>query len=303
MKIAVIGAGYWGKNHVRDLTDLGHDVVVCDLDKKNLENCEKNYKVKKSTILLEDVLLDSSISAATICVPNHLHFLIAKKFLESGKHVFVEKPMALKSSDCKTLIDVAKKQGVVLNVGHIFRFNNSVIKLRELVLNDYLGKIFIANFYWANLDKIYEDRDIVFDVGVHIFDIVNFLFGSNPNLVFSVGNTFRKESGEDAAFLVAKLEAILVSVELSWVSPPKKRAIKVVGSKKTALVDTLSQSIEVIDNSTLLSENIAVEALNPLKVELNHFVECIEKGVKSKASGEIGLEIVSFLEKAKKSMK
>ncbi len=303
MKIAVIGAGYWGKNHVRDLKKLGHNVVVCDLDQKNLDYCMEKFEADAVTKNLSDILKDKSIVAATVCVPNHLHFSTAKKLLSAGKHVLVEKPMCLKSSDCKKLAALAKKKKLVLNVGHLFRFNPSIIKLKELLDQKELGEIRLAKFSWTNLDPIYPDRDIISDLGVHAFDIFNFLFGKNPKLLSSTGEVFRKPKDVETALITARLGKTIALFDLSWVTPEKKRVVTIVGSKKMAVCDTMTQSIALTDVSSLQVQSIVSENVNPLLLELQHFVECIESKAKSRAPGKLGLEIVQFIEQAQKQLK
>ncbi len=303
MKIAVIGAGYFGKNHVRDLKKLGHNVTVCDLDQKNLDYCWQNFQVDATTTKLKDILDDKSITAATICLPNNLHFPVAKKLLQKGKNILVEKPMTLKSSDSKKLIQLASKKKLVLNVGHIFRFNPTVIKLKELLEKKELGHIRLVKFTWTNLDPIYPDRDIISDLGVHAFDVFNFLFEKNPKIISSTGKTYRKKEGVEIAFVSASLGNILAFFELSWLTPGKKRDLIVVGEKNTVTVNLISQSISIVDNNTLQTEEIHIQQTNPLMEELNHFVDCIEKKIRSKANGKIGLEIVEVIEEAQKKLK
>lgn len=303
MKLAVIGAGYFGKNHVRDLKKLGHEVVVCDLDEKNLDFCRQNLNADFTTKKITDILSDKSVAAATVCLPNHLHFPVTKKLLLSGKHVLVEKPMCLKSSDCKKLVELAKKKKLVLNVGNIFRFNPVIIKLKELVEQKETGKVFAVKFQWTNLDPVYPDRDIISDLGSHPFDIFNFVFGKNPKIVSCNGMVFRKKKGAEIAFINAVHKNVLVFFELSWLAPGKKRLITVIGDKKMLECDTLSQSITVTDNETLKTEEISTEKLNPLAEELSHFVECIEQNKKSRADGKIGAKIVEIIEQAQKKLR
>ncbi len=303
MKIAVIGTGYWGKNHVREYCQQGHEIIACDLKHENLEFCRQNFPIKYATTSLDEILSDKSIQSASICVPNQFHFEIAKKCLSAGKHVLLEKPMCLSSEDCKKLVVLARKKKLVLNIGHVFRFNNAVKKLREMVKQNELGKVYLAKLVWTNIEPIFPDRDILFDLAPHPFDIVNFVFEKNPEQVSAIGKEFRKHKGEEAAFVNAMLDGILVNLEISWVTPEKKRTITVVGSRKSVFVDALSQKMEAYDVETKQRAEIPIAPSNSLGDELRHFTECVEKNIDSTADGKVGYEIIYIIERALESLR
>ncbi len=302
MKVAVIGTGFWGKNHVREYCNMGHDVVACDLNKESLEEIKKAFPVKHATTSIEEVLKDREIRAVSICVPNQFHFETAKKAIAAGKNVLLEKPMTLDSKQCKKLIELARKKNVVLTVGHIFRFNNAVKKLKEMVQKGDFGKIYTCKLVWTNLERIFPDRDILFDLAPHPFDIVNFVLGKNPQEVYAIGKDFRREGGEEAAFVNAILDGILVNLEISWITPEKRRTITLVGEKKTAFVDALTQKFEVFDIQTQERKELPVTASNALVEELKTFINCIESGAESSASGRAGYEVVFIIEKTLQSL-
>jgi predicted dehydrogenase len=302
MKVAVVGAGYWGKNHIRDYHKLGAEVTVCDLVDENIDYVKENYPGIKTTKNVDEVLNDPEIKAVSLAVPNHLHFEMAKKFLNAGKHTLLEKPMALNSAHCQELIDLAKEKSLVLAVGHIFRFNNALRELKEMMDTGALGEIYLAKLAWTNLDPIYEGRDVLFDLAPHAFDIVNYLFGRNPDEIAAVGQGYRRDDAEEVAFVNAKLGKTIVNLEISWLTPEKIRRAVVVGSKKSAFVDCLKQKLEIYDNDSKTCEVIPVQASNALTEEISHFLNCVRKGEANVADGEIGRAIIFILEKAKESM-
>lgn len=300
MKIAVIGAGYWGKNHVRELKNLGHTVTVCDLDEKNLDFCKKILNADFVTDELEDILTDKLTVAATVCIPNQLHFEVAKKLLTANKAVLVEKPLALSKKHCFELAFLSEKKNKVLCVGHIFRFNAAVKKLKAMIDSSELGEVFLMKFSWTNLDPIYQDRDIFSDLGVHPFDISNFLFEKNFKILGASASVFRKKKGYEVAFVSAKAGKTVLGFELSWLFPQKKREIMVVGSKKTAVVDASAQEIRLFSNVDKVPMVVQFEKNNPLSDELSNFVSCVQAGTKPIAGANVGCNVMNLVFEAQK---
>jgi predicted dehydrogenase len=297
--VGVIGAGYWGKKHVDEYTNLGVKLIVSDLVDDNLMFVKKKFGAD-TTKDYNDILDDDSVKAVSICTPNHTHYKIAKQCLENGKNILLEKPMTLNHRDAVDLVRIAKREGRVLTVGHIFRFNNALDEIKRLLAKKWLGDdIYIVRLSWTNLERIWE-RDIIFDLAPHPFDIINYLFGRNPEIVSSIGQPFRKQSGEEAAFINAKLGKTLVSLELSWLTPEKIRRLVIVGSDKTAFVECVKQQIRIYDYETEGETKLTIEPNNTLQDELRHFLECVKtnKG-KSINDGEIGAEIIKVLERSK----
>ena len=145
MKVAVIGVGYWGIKHVDEYIQLGYNVIICDKSKENINNCKDRFdtvEVKN----LEAILNDKEITCVNICTPNHTHYDVASKCIMAKKHVFLEKPIATNIDDAEKLIKLSEKNNVILQIGHVYRFNNSVKKAKELVNNCELGNIYSVNF-------------------------------------------------------------------------------------------------------------------------------------------------------------
>jgi len=301
--VGVIGVGYWGKKHVEEFRNLGIGVSVSDLADSNLEYCKNSFGCTAHKDYHE-ILQRQEIPAVTIAAPNEFHFEICKNALESGKHVLLEKPMTTTYAQARELVELADKAGLVLNVGHIYRFNNAIRKIKSFLDSGYFGDVHIVKLTWTNREPVWN-RDIIFDLAPHPFDIVNFLFGKNPEEVAAIGEAFRKDAGEEAAFVNAKIGKALINLEMSWLTPEKVRRLVLVGSDKTAFVDCLSQEIKIHDYNT--KENIIIsqgQPNNTLQDELRHFIDRIGNGNASRsiADGIVGAEIVKILEVAKRSL-
>lgn len=302
-KVGVLGAGYWGKNHIRDYIEMGKKVKLCDTDPKKLKELKERHPEIEITEDYREILNDPEISAVSIVLPNHLHYEFAKKFLEAGKNTLLEKPMTLHSNEARELIDIANDKNIVLAVGHIFRYNGALRRLKEMLEGNELGDIYLAKLTWNNIEPVFEDRDVLFDLAVHPFDIVNYLFGVNPEWISCIGEGYRKEKGEEVAFVNAKLGKTVMHLEISWLTPRKTRELVVVGSKKTAFVDCLNQTLRIFDVNENKENEIEIDKTNALHEELHHFIECVEKGEKAISGGEVGYWIISILEYAQKSMR
>ena len=154
MKVGIIGVGYWGKKHVDEYTKLGHEVIVSDLSNKNLDFCRLNYN-SKAVSDYKEILSDKDIKFVSICTPNDTHHKFAIEAIKAGKNVLIEKPLASTSIDAEEIIEFAKKQKVILLVGHIFRFNNAINKIKDLINSKQLGTIYTVNLIWNNLEPIF----------------------------------------------------------------------------------------------------------------------------------------------------
>lgn len=304
MNVGVVGAGYFGKNHVREYVNLGHDVTVCDLKQENLDAVKEKFKVKKTTTEMQELLDDSKLKAVSICTQNSAHYDVAKKFLEKGKHVLLEKPMTLDSKQANELVELAEKNNVVLSIGHIFRYNDGLRKLKEMISEGELGEIFLIRLVWTNLNPPFEDnRDIYFDLGPHALDIIYFILGKLPDEISCRGVPSREKADQDeTTFINCKTGNTLINIDLSWVTPEKKRTVYVVGSKNSALIDCMTQQITLIDNSDMSEKRIYVQSSNPLVEEISDFVNAVKENKKTVSEGKVGAEIVKLIELCHKSV-
>lgn len=304
MKIGVIGAGFWGKKHVEEYTNLKHQVYVSDLSSENLSFCETNFRsipVKN----YNDIILDDEIVAVSICSPNSTHYKFAKEAIEAGKAVLIEKPIAENTVQANDLISLAKSRKIPLLVGHIFRFNNAIKKARDIVNHGTLGKIYHVNIDWTSLENVFPDRDILSDLAVHPIDILDNLFEGCPKNVICGGMSFRQKNFETSVITydlhINEKDSIFVTINLSWLSPLKTRRMLIVGSDKTLEVECTSQQIKIIEN---ISKNVIDEKIipnNTIRDELEYFIKCcseMQEPLSPYPTGEIGKRVLQVIETA-----
>lgn len=292
MKIAVIGAGYWGQKHITEYIDLGHAVTVYDSNPE--------IRKKYNNIPYEEILSNPEIKAVSICTPNDTHYKIAMDMMYAGKNVFVEKPLAMSSHQAVDLITTSKSKNLILSVGHVYRFNNAINKVKNIIPE--LGDIRLIKFNWTNLEPIFKDRDILYDLAPHTFDIINYLFGKEPKILSCVETGYRTTNPE-MVFINGIMDKSLVSIELSWITPPKTRRMTIVGSNKTIEVDCADQVITIIEpHKNQYRYNI--KSNNTISDELLTFIGCIEDKTKINiADGFSGLFTIKEIEKCRQKCK
>ena len=301
MKVAVIGIGYWGIKHVEEYVALGHDVVICDPDEKNISICKQKFQSSVS-VNLETILSDDSITCVSICTPNKTHFEIAKKCLESKKHVFLEKPIATNISDAEKLIEISDKSELLLQIGHLYRFNNSIQKTKEIITNNELGVIHSAYFLWNNFEKIFNDRGIIIDLGIHPVDIIDYLFGGTHENIQCRGWGIRQNNPEFAIVnykqIPIKTTPLFVNIELSWLNPIKKRELIIIGDKKSLSVQCVSQKISLIDNISKEITEISITPNNTIRDELEFFINSCKNNESISSpypNGSVGKNILEII--------
>jgi UDP-N-acetylglucosamine 3-dehydrogenase len=311
INIGVVGVGYWGKKIVHEYVQLGKQNslvdlhAVCDLLEENLKYCE-NYAIPNVAKYHKEVMFSPDVDAVNVCTPNETHYQICREALEAGKHVLVEKPMTLSSAEAYELVGLAHKQNLVLSVGHIFRFNNALRMIRDLIKNGFFGDVFYLKLRWTTLMPPIEGRDIITDLAPHPFDILHFLLGEWPLKITCKAKAYRREKLEEMAYIVAELRNnVMAHVELSWLSPGKTREVGVMGSKRCASIDCLSQDVKVFENNSF--RDVYVKRNNTIEEELEHFLYCIQNNsvvnnsYLNENSGLLGAHVVRLLEIARKS--
>lgn len=298
---AVIGAGYWGRKHVEEYSKLGLDVYAVDLLEKNLEFCREKGWVKGTYSDVDEICNNDNVKYVSVCVPNNLHYDIAKKLLLGGKNVLVEKPFVMESSQGNELIEIAKENRLNLSVGHIFRFNNAVNFVRNSLRRGEIGEPYLLKLSWTNLEPVYNERDVVFDLAPHPFDIIDFLFEKGVDEIHCIGQKYRQDHVE-AAFISSRMNSTLINVEVSWVTPKKERNMVIVGSSGTAFVECTRQKVLYYENANKRYYEVDLVPNNTLQDELREFIKCTERRGISIADAEVGVKIVQQLEAAKLSM-
>jgi len=308
IKIGVIGAGRWGKKHIKEYLKI-KDVElawVSDLSKENLNLCQEQYKIKNVTNNYTEVL-NSDVEALSICTSNETHFEVCKDALVAGKHVLVEKPLTLDSKKAYELVNIAKKYDKTLAVGHIFRYNNAINEVKKLVENNFFGDLYYLRLQWTIqwMPQIYPDKqlDIVVDMMPHLYDIMNYLTGLWPKKITCFGKAFIKKDLEDTAFIICDFpNNIITHSEISWTLPEKIRQVDVIGQKACVKIEAIPQEVTIFENSNE-GTSLNIKANNTLGDELRCFIDAVKNGLNVTNDGEIGAKIVELIEATRKSLK
>ena len=316
-KIVLVGAGRFGKNHLRVLKELEKDELctfygVADKSNEVLDNVKKNYGVATTSNLAE--FLKSDIDAVDVVTPADTHFEVCKECLVAGKHVFVEKPLATDYAEAKKLVQFATDKDRILMVGLIYRYNPAVKKIKELIDLEKLGKIYYMFGHYMGFKEPRTDVGALLNFTVHHIDIYDYLLEEMPEeATCSVGHFLGREKFEDLAVLVLRYKSGSVGIiEGGWLPPGNYRDLTIVGSKKSVTSDLSKQTVilhdihfersdgtfKAIDKG---SSTLAVKFEEPLKLELKDFVECIKTGRKPIAHGQAASRTVLIAEKALES--
>ena len=325
IRVAVVGCGHWGPNHIRNFQTLPGVGVGWAVDKsaKRRTHIESLYDRVRTTESLDEVLADPSCDAVVVATPVTGHHAIARAAIDAGKHVLCEKPLCATSAECEDLIAAARANGVVLMVGHVFLFNGGIMKLKELIRFNDLGRIHYASAVRTNLGPIREDINAAYDLASHDISIFNFLFDSAPVSVSATGRSYLKPGVEDVVFMTLDYpDDVLVAIEVSWLNPKKVREITLVGDKKMATWDDLAAGPVCVYDKGVAREpyydsygefhlltregdmtipKIALE--EPLKRQARFFVDAIRKGDAGVCNGERGLDVVRTLEAVNESIR
>ena len=317
IKIAVVGSGYWGKNLVRNFHELGALFAICDKDPKVLANFKKMYQ-GISTIEDIDHLLDNSsmeVDAVAICTPAATHYDLAKRCLLAGKHVFVEKPLALTEEEGRDLIQIAEKNKLTLMVGHILQYHGAVIKLKEVVDSGELGKIQYLYSNRLNIGKIRTEENILWSFAPHDISVILMLLREMPESVCATGGEYLQQQIPDTTLTTLDFPSgVKAHIFVSWLHPFKEQKLVVVGDRKMAVFDDLSEGklmlfphkIEWLQRIPVAAkaeaEVVKVNMEEPLRAECMHFIECVTNGQRSKTDGGEGLRVLQVLQASQRSL-
>jgi predicted dehydrogenase len=301
ISVGVIGCGHWGPNHIRIFSQLAGSRVLmgADLDSMRLSSIQALFPKIQVTKDYKDILNNSAIDAVVVAVPTSFHSRITREALQAGKHVLCEKPLAMRAEECLQLGDLAKDVRKILMAGHIFVFNQGIIKLREYIALGEMGKVYYAHCERTNLGPFRYDVNALWDLAPHDISIFNFLFNSSPVSVSARGHKCLGAHLEDLGFATIDYpDNIMVNIHVSWLDPKKVRQITVVGSQKMAAWDDLdaqgpiklydkhvektSHYYETYGEFQLLSRegNITIPKIDfhePLKNQVQYFIQCVEK--------------------------
>jgi predicted dehydrogenase len=294
-------------------------VCISDLSENSLKSLKSIYHCETATDYGR-ILDDKSIQAVSVCTPASTHYKIVKDALEKGKDVLVEKPITLKAVEGEKLVKIAEEAGKVLMVGHIFRFNPAVLRLKEELEKNSLGKLnFLLNMRMGPRAPR-EDCGVIYDFAPHDIDISNFFLNETlPERVFATAGYYHQSHFDDAGFVTLEYpNGILSHIVVSWLTPKKIREVVVVGGNKSVKLDYMTQELEFYDQGVVAKYDSFgkfslsmregdvykpyIRAEEPLKKEIQHFLDCVASRKKPIISGEIGINTVKVLEKAMESI-
>ncbi len=326
LRVGVVGCGYWGSKHVRTLMSLEAISSVCVIDPSDERRAAvtRVYPRVGEYKTLGEAL--GKLDAVVIAAPPTLHAPLALEAISRGVHVLVEKPLAPTSEEARTMVEAAEKKGVILMVGHTFEYHSAVWELRSMVQRGDLGELYYLDTARLNLGLYQRDVNVVFDLAPHDVSILNYVLGSSPSMVECWGSRHAHPRLEDVAHLRLYYDdpGVFANVHVSWLNPKKIRQVTLVGSNKMVVFDDLKaeQSVKVHDKGVtamacdgadmtaipmsyrygdIVAPYLAIN--EPLRVEDEHFVTCIQTKMRPLSDGHSGLEVVRVLEAAQRSMR
>ena len=326
INIGVVGCGYWGPNLIRNFRSLHGCCVtlVCDKDPKRLAHIKQLYPGIKATSDFEKLVKDPEIHAISIATPVFTHFELAKKSLESGKHTFVEKPMASNVSQCLELVELADCRGLVLMTGHTFVYSAPVRKIKEIITAGDIGKVLYISSQRMNLGLFQKDINAAWDLAPHDISIILYILEMPIIAVNCQGRAHINSGIEDVTNMSLTFgNGEFATIQNSWLDPNKVRRMTFVGSKRMILYDDNEplEKIKIYDKRVEVPPHYDtfaefhysyhygdmyapyIKQKEPLKVQCQHFLDCIITGQKPISSGKDGLHVVEVLEAASESLK
>ncbi|MDD4182408.1 MAG: Gfo/Idh/MocA family oxidoreductase [Candidatus Omnitrophica bacterium] len=323
IKIALVGIGYWGPNLLRTFISLpGIDVrFICDKNKQLAAKIGFSYPTVDFSTDYNQILADKDIDAIVISTPGVTHYAIAKAALTAGKDVFVEKPITLKLKEAENLLKAAQKNKRILMVGHLLEYHPVTVKLKALIEKKTLGDVYYIESRRLNLGKIRREENVIWSLATHDIAMMMFLLGKTPISVEANGGSYIQKRVEDLAFITLQFPGnILGHISVNWLSPRKIREITVVGSKKMAIFDDMvhdeklkiwnqyQEKKRFVDYSHLPKLKFGsisiprVKLEEPLKLECEHFIECVKSRKQPRSDGSDGLRVLKILMAAQESL-
>lgn len=312
INFAVVGAGYWGTKLVGEYLELSRTRKevelreIADISPVKLSKIANKWHIPSSMLKEDynDLLHDPKIDGVHIATPNATHYEIARKAIEAGKHVLLEKPMCLSAGEAFKLARCAEKVNSILLIGHIFRFNAAINKVKEMIDNKEIDEVRCVELRWTALLPPPPGRDIIFDLAPHPVDILNHLFEEWPTRVYVDAKSYeRKKAGlEEIAFATLEFPRdILVELTLSWLHHgPRERTIRIISKENTMNVEAVKQRITLYEKDR--REQIPIKPNNTIESEIMHFMERIKKNDPPINSALTGAVNVTVLEAMRKSL-
>ena len=325
IRVGLIGYGYWGPNLVRNFNaSEGSQVdMVCDMSQQSLKKVRKSYPNMKVTTDSNELIKDPTIDVVAIATPVFTHYELAKKALEEGKNVFVEKPFTYTSAEAEALIELAEKKNLKIMVDHTFLYTGAVRKIKQLVEDHVLGDILYYDSIRVNLGLFQHDINVVWDLAPHDISIMEYVIGEKPQAVVATGAEHFDRGLEDIAYLTIYFtKNIIAHINVNWLSPVKVRTTLIGGQKKMIVWNDLEpdEKIKIYDKGVQVKTREGkynllvayrsgdiwtprVEQTEALKLMVDKFIDYISNGGRIINDGPAGMRVVRLLEACNKSLK
>jgi len=324
VRFGVIGYGYWGPNVVRNLTSLeGSELMaVCDKSPAARRRMQKAHPGIAVATEASEILGSADVDAVAVVTPVWTHYELAKSALENGKHVFVEKPFTSNTAQAEELIELAAKKNLKIMVDHTFLFTGAVKKIRELVDEGALGKLYYYDSTRVNLGLFQHDINVIWDLAPHDLSIMDYLIKETPEAIVATGQT-HLNGFEDVAFITLYFpNKVIAHINVNWLSPVKVRTTLIGGEKKMLVWNDLEadEKVKIYDRGVQITNPQGLydllvnyrsgdmwapqlEQVEALRQELAHFVDCISNDQPPMNDGNAGLRVVKMLEAANESLR
>jgi len=326
VRVAAVGAGYWGPNLIRNLSELaGAELgIICDEDEERLQKIGRRYPGVALVPDLATVLADETIAAVILATPAGLHYEHGMAALRAGKDVLLEKPLAMSVAEGRQLVEFAEREGRILMVGHTFIYNSAVNAIKKIVKSGEIGDVYYIYSSRVNLGRIRTDVNALWNVAPHDISIINHVLERSPVRVRATGRSYLQPGIEDVVFAVFEYPGgTIAHVHASWLDPSKVRRTTFVGSQKMIVYDDVESEgkVKIYDKGVrretqdaeygefqlrLHSGDIHIPKITfaePLAEECRHFIECVRSRETPRSDGRQGLAIVAALEAAQQSLR
>jgi predicted dehydrogenase len=324
INVAVVGAGAWGKNHIRVFSEIPNVRLkyICDQDPVKLSSMQKTYPLSKGVGTLDSILLDPEVSGVVVASSAISHYSLSKELLLADKDVLVEKPLALTTQEAEEIVEVAERRKRILMVGHLLIYHPVVDRLKEMIVSGEIGKVLYIYTQRVNLGVIRQDENALLSFAPHDLSVILYLLEEEPFEVSAHGESYIQKGIEDVVFLSLRFaDGRLANIHLSWLDPHKLRKITIVGSKKMVVFDDMeaSDKLKIYDKGVVnpsystygeyLSLRFGditipnIKMMEPLRAEAEHFIQCIDSRKEPKTGGRDGLKVVKILMAAQESLK
>jgi predicted dehydrogenase len=321
VRVGVVGLGYWGPNLARNLAAIpGCELTwLCEASAPAREKLARSFPGARASGELEDLLDDGELDAIVLATPVPTHAELAVAVLEAGKHCFVEKPLATNAAAAERAVAAAERAGRILMVGHLLEYHPAVARLKELIDGEELGGLYYIYGNRLNLGKLRADENALWSLGAHDVSVALHLIGEEPTECLAHGASYVREGVQDVVFCYLRFPSgVVAHLHLSWLDPHKERRITVVGSRRMATFDDMliEGKLTIYDkgfdeDTRSWGEYIArsgdtfsprIPNLEPLRIECEHFIDCIRTGATPRSDGHSGLRVVRVLEKLQRSL-